>query len=124
MQTLLAISLLVLSAMTAIMGCGATEIAENHVAVLSATRWDDYNRELQRQFAMTTDQALAASIPDTLHLQQGLTHQFQAALAPKLAPSSSLPAGFLTGESGASTTQCDAIMYASGGRSSRMKDRE
>jgi hypothetical protein len=97
--------MLVLPCVAILAGCGDTDIAENHVAVLSVTRWDDYKRELQPTFSLTADQALTSAIPDTLQLEQGLTHQFQAALALQLAPSSALPAGFLAGQSGAPSTQ-------------------
>jgi hypothetical protein len=100
-----------MSVCAALVGCcdqktlDARDIAENHIAVLSVTRWDDFKTALQPQFNLTADQALTNSLPDTLQLQQSIAHQFNGSFSLQLAPSSAFPAGFGAGQSGAATTQ-------------------
>ncbi|MFI4854682.1 MAG: hypothetical protein ACIAQF_06850 [Phycisphaerales bacterium JB065] len=90
-------------------GCCATvnctdNIGSTHVAVLSVTKFDDYKNTLQPTFKLTPDEALKASVQDTMQIEQGILDAFSARVGIKVAPSDVLPSGFGDdGESGADT---------------------
>src|SRR5690606_15959992 len=90
-------------------GCCATvnctdNIGSTHVAVLSVTKFDDYKNTLQPTFKLSSDEALNASVQDTMQIEQGILDAFSARVGIKVAPSDVLPSGFGDdGESGADT---------------------
>jgi hypothetical protein len=69
-------------------------VGSTHVAVLSATPWDEYRDKLAPTFGFDAKAALNAVVPDTAQVEQTMLDAFRAKARIALAPSAVLDPGF------------------------------